>query len=75
MKAESATAGREAAMSPSAAGPGGAQGTVLVEIRKLAKYYHRGGQIIPVLVDIDLDVRLGDFVALIGPSGSGKARC
>jgi putative ABC transport system ATP-binding protein len=46
---------------------------VLVEIRKLAKYYQRGGQIIPVLVDIDLDVRLGDFVALMGPSGSGKS--
>ena len=45
----------------------------LVEIRKLAKYYQRGGQIIPVLVDIDLDVRLGDFVALMGPSGSGKS--
>jgi len=46
---------------------------VLVEIRKLAKYYQRGGQIIPVLVDIDLDVRVGDFVALMGPSGSGKS--
>ena len=73
MKAESATTGRDAAMSPSAAAPGAALGTVLVEIRKLAKYYQRGGQIIPVLVDIDLDVRLGDFVALMGPSGSGKS--
>jgi len=46
---------------------------LLVEIRKLSKYYQRGGQIIPVLVDIDLDVRLGDFAALMGPSGSGKS--
>ena len=46
---------------------------VLVEIRKLTKYYVRGGQIIPVLVDLDLDVALGDFVALMGPSGSGKS--
>jgi putative ABC transport system ATP-binding protein len=46
---------------------------VLVEIRKLVKYYRRGDQIIPVLVDIDLDVTLGDFVALMGPSGSGKS--
>jgi len=45
---------------------------VLVEIRNLAKYYRRGDQVIPVLVDIDLDVMLGDFVALMGPSGSGK---
>ena len=45
----------------------------LVEIRNLSKYYQRGGQIIPVLVDIDLDVRLGDYLALMGPSGSGKS--
>ena len=40
---------------------------ILVEVRKLSKYYQRGGQVIPVLVDIDLDVRLGDFAALMGP--------
>jgi putative ABC transport system ATP-binding protein len=47
--------------------------TLLVEIRNLTKYYQRGDQIIPVLVDINLDVRLGDYVALMGPSGSGKS--
>src|SRR5437867_1100162 len=41
--------------------------------RSLSKYYVRGEQIIPVLVDIDLDVFGGDFVALMGPSGSGKS--
>jgi len=46
---------------------------ILIEIRELAKYYQRGGQVIPVLVNIDLDVALGDFVALMGPSGSGKS--
>jgi len=45
----------------------------LVEIRNLTKYYQRGDQIIPVLLDIDLDVRRGDYVALMGPSGSGKS--
>ncbi len=44
----------------------------LVAIRALSKYYVRGDPIIPVLVDINLDVRAGDFVALMGPSGSGK---
>jgi putative ABC transport system ATP-binding protein len=44
----------------------------LVAIRNLSKYYVRGDQVIPVLVDIDLDVAEGDFVALMGPSGSGK---
>jgi putative ABC transport system ATP-binding protein len=68
-----ATTTRETEMSSASAGPGAAARPVLVEIRKLSKYYQRGGQIIPVLVDIDLDVRLGDFVALMGPSGSGKS--
>jgi putative ABC transport system ATP-binding protein len=45
----------------------------LVSIRALSKFYTRGDQIIPVLVDINLDVFPGDFVALMGPSGSGKS--
>jgi putative ABC transport system ATP-binding protein len=52
---------------------GSSDPALLVEIRNLTKYYQRGGQIIPVLVDIDLDVRLGDYLALMGPSGSGKS--
>jgi len=51
---------------------GSATQPALVAIRALSKYYTRGDQIIPVLVDINLDVRLGEFVALMGPSGSGK---
>ena len=46
---------------------------VLVAIRSLTKYYLRGDQVIPVLVNIDLDVNTGDYVALMGPSGSGKS--
>ena len=45
----------------------------LVTIRDLTKYYVRGGEIIPVLVGINLDVHAGDYVALMGPSGSGKS--
>ena len=45
----------------------------LVLIRGLTKHYIRGDQVIPVLVDINLDVHAGDFVALMGPSGSGKS--
>jgi putative ABC transport system ATP-binding protein len=44
-----------------------------VQIRNLSKFYQRGGQIVPVLTDINLDVQSGDFVALMGPSGSGKS--
>ena len=45
---------------------------LLVEIRNLAKSYTRGGQVVPVLADITLDIHAGDFTALMGPSGSGK---
>jgi putative ABC transport system ATP-binding protein len=47
-------------------------GEPLVAIRHLAKSYVRGGQIVPVLSDITLDIQPGDFTALMGPSGSGK---
>ena len=51
--------------------PAGAE--PVVSTRGLSKYYVRGDQVIPVLVDINLDVAQGDFIALMGPSGSGKS--
>jgi putative ABC transport system ATP-binding protein len=57
----------------SASGNADRAAVTLVSIRKLSKYYIRGDQIIPVLVDIDLDVQAGEYVALMGPSGSGKS--
>ena len=45
----------------------------VVRIRSLSKYYVRGEEVIPVLVDIDLEVASGDYIALMGPSGSGKS--
>jgi putative ABC transport system ATP-binding protein len=47
--------------------------TPLIRIRSLSKAYRRGGQDIPVLLDINLDVMEGEFIALMGPSGSGKS--
>ncbi|WP_425462765.1 ABC transporter ATP-binding protein [Methylibium rhizosphaerae] len=49
------------------------QGVVMIRIRSLRKAYQRGGQQIPVLLDVDLDVQRGEFIALMGPSGSGKS--
>ena len=45
----------------------------IVEIKHLSKSYRRGGQVVPVLMDITLDIPEGDFIALMGPSGSGKS--
>jgi len=45
----------------------------IVEIRHLAKSYRRGGQIVPVLNDLNFDIAEGEFLALMGPSGSGKS--
>ena len=45
----------------------------LIAIHGLSKGYVRGGQPIPVLLNIELDVAQGEFIALMGPSGSGKS--
>ena len=47
--------------------------TALIRISHLSKGYVRGGQAIPVLLDINLEVERGEFIALMGPSGSGKS--
>ena len=46
---------------------------VLVRIRGLAKDYKRGVETVHVLEKLDLDIREGDFLALMGPSGSRKS--
>lgn len=43
-----------------------------IQIRSAAKSYGRGGGISPVLRDISLTVEEGDFVSIIGYSGTGK---
>ena len=46
---------------------------MMVQARNLSKSYRRGGQVVPVLADINLDIDEGEFVALIAgidkPSG------
>jgi putative ABC transport system ATP-binding protein len=45
----------------------------VIRIEHLSKTYERGGQPIPVLMDINLTVQRAEFVSLMGPSGSGKS--
>lgn len=46
----------------------------LVEARGVHKTYQTGdGRSVEALVNVDLDVEVGEFVSLIGPSGCGKS--
>ncbi|MCI0469436.1 MAG: ABC transporter ATP-binding protein [Nitrospirae bacterium] len=45
----------------------------IVIIKDLSKSYSRGAQVVPVLQDINLNIKAGEFIALMGPSGSGKS--
>src|SRR5580692_1944735 len=44
----------------------------IVRLRGVAKVYTRGGESVPVLEGLDLEVPTGSYEALMGPSGSGK---
>ena len=46
----------------------------LIRVERLCKQYQvPGGQPVPVLHDVDLEIGAGELVAIMGPSGSGKS--
>ena len=45
----------------------------LVELRDVTKKYHKGGETITPLDNVSLDVDEGEFVSLMGASGTGKS--
>lgn len=45
----------------------------LVEIRNLTKSFTKGDEVITPVRGLDLDIEEGDFVCLMGPSGTGKS--
>lgn len=45
----------------------------MIEVRNVNKTYRMGKEIVKALDDVSLRIDDGDFVAIVGPSGSGKS--
>ena len=45
----------------------------LAEIRDLRKSFKKGGETVTPLGGVDLDIEKGDFLSMMGPSGTGKS--
>jgi putative ABC transport system ATP-binding protein len=47
--------------------------TTVIRTEHLSKQYETDAGPVPVLKDVNLEIRSGEFVAVMGPSGSGKS--
>ena len=45
----------------------------IIELKNLSKHYEMGENIVKALDEVDVEVKKGDFIAIIGPRGSGKS--
>ncbi|TNF22970.1 MAG: ABC transporter ATP-binding protein [Deltaproteobacteria bacterium] len=54
---------------------GAVHGAHLIEMRGITKYYGKGEALVRALDGIDVTIDDGEFVAVMGSSGSGKSTC
>ena len=47
----------------------------LIEFREVCKYYQMGDTTVKAADHISFQIRKGEFVAIVGQSGSGKSTC
>lgn len=45
----------------------------LLSLTDVSKHYRLGGQVVRALEGFDLEIRIGEYVSIMGPSGSGKS--
>lgn len=46
---------------------------MILQAKKIDKFFKKGDEVIHVFKDFDISVKKGDFIAITGPSGSGKS--
>ena len=45
----------------------------MIDLKRISKWVNVGGKPNFILKDINLDIKEGEFVSIMGPSGSGKS--
>ena len=46
----------------------------MIELKGVNRAFKNGNETTQVLKDINLNIQAGEFIAVMGPSGSGKVR-